>query len=151
MIVAAADAALDQLALRYGARLKRRIRGGAVFEVTGGQLEAISQDADVAHVAGDVPVQRMGVTTEATGADQVWKGLAPGIRGATGRGHRRRGDRFGHCRRTPRFAGASSRRWTFPAGRLRRCTTNTGTGRTSPDSSPAATSTATAGWRPAPT
>ncbi len=85
VIVAAGDTALDQLALRYGARLKRRISGGAVFEVTGGQLEALSQDADVAHLAGDVPVQRMGVTAEATGADQVWKGLA-GIRGATGRG-----------------------------------------------------------------
>ena len=85
VIVAAADGAIDQLALRYGATVKRRIRGGAVLEVTGGQLEAISEDADVAHVAGDVPVQRMGLTAEATGADQVWKGLAS-VRGATGRG-----------------------------------------------------------------
>ena len=60
VIVAAGDTALDQLAVRYGARLQRRITGGAVFEVTGGQLEALSQDADVAHLAGDVPVQRMG-------------------------------------------------------------------------------------------
>jgi hypothetical protein len=66
VIVAASDAAIDQLAVRYGARLKRRINGGAVFEVTGGQLDAMSQDADVAHLAGDVPVQRMDVTTEAT-------------------------------------------------------------------------------------
>src|SRR6188508_1928191 len=37
VIVAAPEAAVDQLAVRYGARVKRRITGGAVFEVTGGQ------------------------------------------------------------------------------------------------------------------
>ena len=68
VIVAASDAAVDQLAVRYGARLKRRISGGAVLEVTGGQLDAISQDADVAHVAGDLPVQRMSLTS---GGDSV--------------------------------------------------------------------------------
>ena len=149
VIVAAADGAIDQLALRYGARVKRRIRGGAVLEVTGGQLEAISEDADVAHVAGDVPVQRMGLTTEATGADQVWKGLPPG-RGATGRGIGVAVIDSGiavHAALRGRVVASVD----FPGGRLRRCTMSTGTARTSPRSSPAATPTGTAGWRPAPT
>src|SRR4051812_40042734 len=86
VIVATGDGAIDQLALRYGARVKRRIRGGAVLEVTGGQLEALSADSDVDHVAGDLPVHRMmAVTTVATGADQVWAGVK-GISGASGRG-----------------------------------------------------------------
>ena len=66
--------------------MKKRLRSGAVLEVTGGQLDAISQDPDVDHVAGDVPVRRMmAVTTQATGADQVWGGLDH-LRGITGRG-----------------------------------------------------------------
>src|SRR5207237_2469051 len=86
VIVTASDAAIDQLAIRYGARLKKRIHGGAVMEVTGGQLDALSLDADVPHIAGDVPVHRMmAVTTQSTGADQAWTGLE-GWRGGTGRG-----------------------------------------------------------------
>ena len=58
---------------------------GAVLQVTGGQLDALSQDADVDHLSGDVPVVRMaGVTTEAIGADQVWAGVAGGVAGYTG-------------------------------------------------------------------
>src|SRR5262245_3504165 len=77
---------IDAIAARYGARLKKRLQTGAVLEVTGGQLDALSQDPDVNHVAGDVPVRRMmAVTTVATGADQVWAGVA-GIAGVSGRG-----------------------------------------------------------------
>src|SRR5690348_14100195 len=86
VIVSAGDAAIDQVAARYGARVKRRIRGGAVLEVTGGQLEALTSDSDVDHIAGDLPVHRMmAVTTEATGADQAWAGLE-GLKGVSGRG-----------------------------------------------------------------
>ena len=47
-----------------------------MLEVTAGQLDALSQDADVDHLSGDVPVVRMvAVTTEAIGADQVWAGV----------------------------------------------------------------------------
>ena len=86
VIVTASDAAIDQLAIRYGARLKKRIAGGAVMEVTGGQLDALSLDFDVSHIAGDVPVRRlMAVTTQSTGADQAQSGIE-GLVGVTGRG-----------------------------------------------------------------
>jgi serine protease AprX len=86
IIVSASDAGVDQLVARYGARLKARIHGGAVLEATGGQIDAISQDADVDHIAGNARVHRMmAVTTAATGADQVWAGL-DGSGGQVGRG-----------------------------------------------------------------
>src|SRR4051812_22770657 len=86
IIVTAGDATVDQLVARYGASLKKRIRGGAVLEATGVQLDAISQDPDVEHLSGNAPVYRMAaVTPQATGADQVWSGLS-GVRGVDGRG-----------------------------------------------------------------
>ena len=85
VIVCGSDSKIDTLATRYGAQLKKRLRGCAVLEVTGGQLDALSQDADVDQLSGDAPVFRMSVTTEATGADQVWAG-SEGIAGFTGRG-----------------------------------------------------------------
>ena len=86
VIVSASDSGIDQLIARYGVGLKKRIHGGAVLEATGGQIDAMSQDADVDHIAGDSTVFRMmAITTEATGADQVWDGLE-GIRGVNGRG-----------------------------------------------------------------
>jgi serine protease AprX len=87
IIVSSSDATVDQLVLRYGVRLKKRLAGGgAVLEATGGQIDAISQDPDVDHVSGNPTVFRMmAVTTEATGADQVWSGLA-GLPGIDGRG-----------------------------------------------------------------
>ncbi|MEO6239415.1 MAG: S8 family peptidase, partial [Vicinamibacterales bacterium] len=86
VIVSVKDSDIDSLVARYGMRLKKRLRGGAVIEATGGQIDAMSQDADVDHIAGDARVYRMmAVTTQATGADQVWGGLT-GLRGLTGRG-----------------------------------------------------------------
>ena len=68
VIVSASDAAIDQLVARYGARLKKRIHGGAVLEATGGQIDAISQDTDIDHMAGDATVYRMmAVTTRGDG------------------------------------------------------------------------------------
>src|SRR3972149_1220746 len=37
---------VDRLAARYGGRVTKRIRGGAVLRVTAGQLDALSQDED---------------------------------------------------------------------------------------------------------
>ncbi|MBW8894796.1 MAG: S8 family serine peptidase, partial [Acidobacteria bacterium] len=86
VIVAGTETEIQSLALRYGATVKKSLRGAAVLEVTGGQLDALSNDPDVAHLSGDARVQRMmAVSTEATGAPQVWAGLA-GLRGVTGRG-----------------------------------------------------------------
>ena len=86
IIVAAPADRIDALAARYGATLKKRIQGGAVLHATGGQIDALSQDADVRHIAGNTKVFRMmAVTTAATGADQVWAGVEQ-LRGVTGRG-----------------------------------------------------------------
>ncbi len=85
VIVSGTDADVQALATRYGAVVKKSVRGGAVLEVTGGQLEALSDDPSVDHLSGDVPVQRMSITNEATGANQVWNGIA-GLHGYTGRG-----------------------------------------------------------------
>ena len=86
VIVSGTDAEIQTLAIRYGAVVKKSLRGAAVLEVAGGQLEAITSDPDVAHISGDARVQRMiATTTEATGAPQVWTGVA-GLRGYTGRG-----------------------------------------------------------------
>ncbi len=86
VIVSATDGGIDRLVARYGARLKKRIHGGAVLEATGGQIDAMSQDPDTDHMSGDATVSRMmAVTTQSTGADQVWAGLE-GSRGFTGKG-----------------------------------------------------------------
>src|SRR5205823_5268580 len=86
IIVSGSDAAIDRLVARYGARLKKRIHGGAVLQATGGQIDAMSQDPDTDHMAGDATVSRMmAITTQSTGADQVWAGLDGG-RGFTGSG-----------------------------------------------------------------
>ncbi len=85
VIVSGSDERVRSLATRYGAVLKKPLRGGAVLEVTAGQLEALSDDPSVDHLSGDAPVQRMAVTNEATGATQVWAGIA-GLGGYTGRG-----------------------------------------------------------------
>ena len=100
------DAEVQTLAIRYGARIRKSVRGGAVLEVTGGQLVALSEDPDVAHLSGDVPVQRMmAVTNEATGASQVWRraGLAPGLHGPRASASR---SSTPASRRTGRSAGA---------------------------------------------
>ena len=86
VIISGTETTIQSLAQRYGATIKKLLRGGAVFEVTGDQLDALSSDPSVAHLSGDVRVQRMIATaTEATGAPQVWQGIA-GLRGFTGQG-----------------------------------------------------------------
>src|SRR5258708_22349890 len=62
------------------------IQGGAMLKATGGLIDVIRQDVDYAHIAGNSTVHRMmAVTTQATGADQVWAGLE-GLRGFSGGG-----------------------------------------------------------------
>ena len=149
VIVSASDGGVDRLVARYGARLKKRIHGGAVLEATGGQIDAMSQDTDVDHMAGNARVYRMmAVTTESTGADQVWAGL-DGVRGFSGRGigvavidsgvapH---GALAGPRRRVDGFHG---RREREDVGRR----SSTATARTSRGSSARGRRTGSAGWR----
>ena len=57
-----------------------------MLEVNGGQLDALSRDADVDHLSGDVPVCRMSAeTTRAIGADQVWAGALTAAAGSPAR------------------------------------------------------------------
>ena len=85
VILSGTDEQVRTLVARYGVVLKKPLRGGAVLEMTAGQLEALSADPSVDHLSGDARVQRMSVTNEATGATQVWTGVA-GLRGFTGTG-----------------------------------------------------------------
>jgi serine protease AprX len=86
-VIVTGDAAkISALAARYGITPKRVLRAGAVFHLDTGQLDAVSQDPEVDHLSGDVPVYpAMAVTNEAIGADQVREGIER-LAGLTGRG-----------------------------------------------------------------
>ena len=81
------------MAARYGARVAKQLKTGAVIEVTREALEAMSADPAVGHLAGDTLVRsQMAVSAQAMGADQAWAGSCRACAAATGRGHRRGGD-----------------------------------------------------------
>ena len=87
VIVSGDDARITRLAARHGARIAKRLDGAAVLEVAEQTLEALSEDSEVEHLSGDVPVRRlMAVTTAAIGADQAWDGAQAGLTGVTGLG-----------------------------------------------------------------
>src|SRR6476661_574406 len=87
VIVTGSPEKLQALATRYGAKIGKALHGAAVLEVNGGQLDALSQDADVDHLSGDVPVTRMGgEAAQAIGADQLWIGASKKNQGFTGAG-----------------------------------------------------------------
>ena len=87
VIISGNPSRIQAIAQRYGGRITKQLRGAAVVEFAGDRLDAVSQDPDVDHLSGDVPVRRlMTVTSEAIGADQVWRGAAAGLEGYTGRG-----------------------------------------------------------------
>src|SRR5687767_8128829 len=87
VILTGDEARIQTIAQRHGGRVKKQLRGVSVIEVTGEQLDALSQDPEVDHISGDVPVRRlMTVTSEAIGADQVWGGGFAGLDGYTGLG-----------------------------------------------------------------
>src|SRR5262245_49942922 len=82
VIVSGDEARIARLAARYGARIAKQLGGAAVLEVAERTLEALSDDSEVAHLSGDVPVRRlMAVTTAAIGADQAWEGALAGVAG----------------------------------------------------------------------
>ena len=115
VIVSGTPDLVQGLVARYGARLKKSLRGGAVLEVTGGQLTALSQDPDLDHASGDVRVQRtMAVTTESTGATR--SGAATGFRVTPGAVSALRSSTPG-SRLTRRYAGASSPASTLRTGK----------------------------------
>src|SRR3954462_4170837 len=87
VIVQGNAARVDDLVQRYGARVAKQLKTGAVIEVTREALQAMGADASIGHLAGDTLVRsQMAVSTQAMGADQAWAGLLPGVSQATGRG-----------------------------------------------------------------
>src|SRR5215204_6018564 len=68
--------AVEALIQRHGLRVERRLRSGAVVSVDQATMASLAADPAVSAVAADRPVySTMSVTTEATGAQQVWAGL----------------------------------------------------------------------------
>ena len=77
------DEEVTAIAARHGLRIKKLSTEGAVLEAKAAEIEALSAEVD--HLSRDVEVRSfMSVTNEATGADQVWAGVAgcPGFTGA---------------------------------------------------------------------
>lgn len=85
VIVHGSRAEVDTLARRYNLRVRRYLRSGAVFGVNAGQLDALSRDESVDHLASDAAVRSSSLVTESIGADQVWEGVA-NIRPLSGAG-----------------------------------------------------------------
>ncbi|HXE80738.1 MAG TPA: hypothetical protein VNK41_08320, partial [Vicinamibacterales bacterium] len=76
VIVQASDAAVEDAVAKYGVRVKKKLRKGAVVEATAEALEAMSRDGSFGHLSGDTYVRSMmAVAAEAIGADQAWAGV----------------------------------------------------------------------------
>ena len=77
---------MQALIERHGLQVERRLSSGAVVSVDQATLASLSADPAVSALAADRPVySTMSVTTEATGAQQVWAGLEQ-VGRHTGRG-----------------------------------------------------------------
>ena len=71
-------ATADRLAVRYNLRVKRRLRRGAVVEVSSDQLATLQKDSGVDHLSGNARYRSSALDVdpvdEGIGADQVWAG-----------------------------------------------------------------------------
>ena len=77
IILQGTDAEIAAIATKHGARFAKKIRGGAVYEVTGAQLAAMAADSGIGHISSDAKVTRMmAVTNTAIGADNQDSGHA---------------------------------------------------------------------------
>ena len=76
VIVHGTDNDIAAITARYGVKVKRHLRSGAVLTVTAGQLDALAADDSVDHLSGDVKIHSTmdEVTAQSIGADQVWNG-----------------------------------------------------------------------------
>jgi len=86
LILPGSPDAVQALIERHGLQVERRLRSGAVVSVDQATMASLSADPAVSALAADRPVySTMSVTTEATGAQQVWAGLEQ-VGRYTGRG-----------------------------------------------------------------
>src|SRR5262245_7633785 len=58
VILSGTSAEVDVIASKHGVQIKKKLQRGAVLEVTGEQLAALSADPAIGHLSGDVPVRR---------------------------------------------------------------------------------------------
>ena len=76
VIVRGTPDVIYDLAQRHGLRIKRTLKSGAVVELNSAGLAALAGDPGVPAIAADRLIRpTMAVTTEATGVDQVWRGI----------------------------------------------------------------------------
>ena len=57
IIVDGDQTSVNALAGRYNVVVKRRLKSGAVLHVNAGQLDALSHDADIDHLSGDITIR----------------------------------------------------------------------------------------------
>ena len=75
VIVQGPQAEIDRIASTYGVRVLKRMDMGAVVSGNPSQVRAVAGDSKVGSLTGDdVVVSTMAVTTQSTGANQLWKG-----------------------------------------------------------------------------
>ncbi len=88
VILTAPQDEVDRLAQKYSLTIARRMFSGAVFEGTVSSIDALATDPNVSYVEEDRKTfSTMAVTTQATGADQVWQGSdGSSFGGITGKG-----------------------------------------------------------------
>jgi serine protease AprX len=76
VIVQGPQSEIDRLASQYGIRVIKRLEMGAVVTGSPSEVKALAGDANVGRLAADdVVVSTMAVSTQATGANQLWGGV----------------------------------------------------------------------------
>ncbi|MCR4376459.1 MAG: S8 family serine peptidase, partial [Acidobacteria bacterium] len=87
VILTAPQAEIDRLAGKFKLNVSRRLASGAVFTGTGAQIDALAGDANVKVLVENRKLYSTSdVSTQSTGADQVWAGENGSFDGITGRG-----------------------------------------------------------------
>src|SRR5688500_17390668 len=72
VIFTGSQARVDQVAARHGLRIRKRLKSGALLEVPGHQLQALSEDPEVDNLSGNHRVTaQMATAVQSTGADLV--------------------------------------------------------------------------------
>ena len=99
---------IDRIARQYGLQVVSRLDSGARLSGTAAQIDQAAGDGALTALAEDARVTgTMAVTTQSTGASQLWGGGKSGLRRHHRQGRQRRHHRLGH--RAPHGFGQASR------------------------------------------
>ena len=75
VVVQGPPAEIDRIAATYGVRVVKRMDMGAVVSGSPAEVRAVAGDSNVGSLTGDdVVVSTMAVSTQSTGASQLWRG-----------------------------------------------------------------------------